>query len=344
MKMNPNGKSRISPYERWLSRFFPFVLALALCTLPAARAVDDALGARKALTDAARAAVQRRDFVEIEKEGGALRLQKARLPEGLWKSGFYVGGLAPRSEVSEEEFAAWFKIMEAWAKAYPQSTLRRVVLAEGWTDYAWKARCSDYADKVTPDGLEKYSERIKRARAVLEEVKDAQDRIPEWYTTMQTVALAQGWNETEYDKLFKAAVGMEPTYYLFYFNKAHYLLPRWHGEPGQLEAFAEQAARVHDSKEGMTVYTRIAWSKAELYKDLFAETKFTWPKMKQGFEDMMRTYPNSAWNLNNFAKFACKAQDRTTARGLLVRIGDDPDLGVWKTLENYEKAREWAGK
>lgn len=344
MNMNPNGNPRISPYDRPLSHLFPLVLALALCTLPAARAVDDALGARKALTEAARAAVQRRDFVEIEKEGGALRLQKARLPEGLWKSYFYVAGLAPGNKVSEEEFAAWFKIMEAWAVAYPQSTLRRVALADGWTDYAWKARGTGYADTVTPEGWEKYGERIKRARAVLEEVKDARDRIPEWYTTMQTVALAQSWNETEYDKLFKAAVGMEPTYYLFYFDKALYLLPRWHGESGQLEAFAEHAARVHDSTEGMTVYTRIAWSKAEFYKDLFAETKFTWPKMKQGFEDMMRTYPNSAWNLNNFAKFAYQAQDRVTLRGLLVRIGDDPDLAVWKTREHYEKIRQWAGK
>lgn len=320
------------------------LLPVLLSATVAVQAAEDVLGARKALTEAARAALLRGDFAELEKESAALRRQKARLTEGLWKSFFYAARLAPEDKVSEEQFAGWFKIMEGWAAAYPQSTLRRVALADGWVNYAWKARGTDYADKVTPEGWEKYGARIKRAREILEEVKDARERIPEWYLTMQTVALAQSWDEKEYDKLFKAAVAGEPTYYAFYFNKAQYLLPRWHGEPGQLEDFAEQAARVHDSVEGMTVYARIAWSKAEYYDDLFAETKFTWPKMKQGFQDMMRTYPNSAWNLNNFAKFAYQAKDRATVRELLRKIGDDPDLAAWKTREQYEEVRQWAGK
>ena len=183
---------------RWLARVLTSVLTVALCTPPATWAVDDVIGTRKALTEAARAAVHRGDFVEIEKVGGALRLQRARLPEGLWKSYFFAAGLVPESKAGEEQFAAWFKIMEAWAAAYPQSTLRRVALAHGWTDYAWLARGGGYGDTVTPEGWEKYRDRIKRARAVLEEVKDARERIPEWYAAMQTVALAQGWNETEY--------------------------------------------------------------------------------------------------------------------------------------------------
>ena len=43
--------------------------------------------------------------------------------------------------------------------------------------------------------------------------------------------------------------------------------------------------------------------------------------MKVGFEEMMKEYPDSSWNLNNFASFACRAHDTDTYRRLRGQIG-----------------------
>ena len=41
--------------------------------------------------------------------------------------------------------------------------------------------------------------------------------------------------------------------------------------------------------------------------------------MKKGFEDIVERYPHSAWDMNNFAAFACRAHDGDTYRTLRFR-------------------------
>ena len=50
-------------------------------------------------------------------------------------------------------------------------------------------------------------------------------------------------------------------------------------------------------------------------------------------------YPD-AWNLNNFAQFACAAGDREETAKLIRRLGDEPDPQVWRTPGQFERGRD----
>ncbi len=75
---------------------------------------------------------------------------------------------------------------------------------------------------------------------------------------MQQLAIAQGWNRSQARQLLDQAVAFEPDYYHYYREHANYLLPKWYGEPGEAEAFAEEASNKVGGQEGKFVYFEIA--------------------------------------------------------------------------------------
>ncbi len=84
------------------------------------------------------------------------------------------------------------------------------------------------------------------------------------------------------------------------------------------------------------MYARLYWSisqREDLDFNLFRDSLASWPDMKHGFEDIIRNYPYSAWNINNFAAFACIAGDKETFQSLRFRIGKTIIPGAWP--ENY---------
>ena len=84
------------------------------------------------------------------------------------------------------------------------------------------------------------------------------------------------------------------------------------------------------------MYARIYWyaSQAHFQNELFTKSFAAWPRMKEGFEDVIARYPDS-WNLNNYAKFACLARDKETTREILKRIQSDPVMEAWDPPSFY---------
>jgi hypothetical protein len=58
--------------------------------------------------------------------------------------------------------------------------------------------------------------------------------------------------------------------------------------------------------------------------------------MKKGIDDVLARYPD-AWNLNNFARFACLRGDKEKTAELIRRIGPEPMMQVWQARRNYER-------
>ena len=44
--------------------------------------------------------------------------------------------------------------------------------------------------------------------------------------------------------------------------------------------------------------------------------------MKEGFESLIRQFPDSRWNRSNYALFACDAGDMSTYTRLRARLGE----------------------
>ena len=61
------------------------------------------------------------------------------------------------------------------------------------------------SDSVTNGGWKLFAQRIEKSKTILEQASALHDKSPEWYVTMQNVALAQGWDAAQQDDLLKQA-------------------------------------------------------------------------------------------------------------------------------------------
>lgn len=315
--------------------------------MAAAADQDDRPYAPEMIAAAARQLLDARSFAELDQMAADFRSSKARTRNGEWKLKLFYEGLGGKDEDDE---AAWLNRMaslERWRDARSDSTTARVALAEAWKNYAWKARGGGYANEITEDSIRLFEERLGKAHGILKELEGLPEQCPHRYAVLQNVALGQGWDREDYEKIFAKAVASERGYGSFYINKANYLLPRWGGEPGEHERFAEDAAAATAEFEGMGLYARIFWFDSGFGgmsgKDLFKNTGVSWSKMKQGFEDIEMKFPGSFWNLSHFAKFACLAEDRETAKALLTRIGGRYERKAWDSRGQFDDCVEWAG-
>jgi hypothetical protein len=282
-------------------------------------------------------------FAELETFTDKMRTEKRRTRSGLWELEVAYG----RSRVSEKKsddarFEAELALMDKWRAAVPNSITRPIVEAELLIDYAWNARGSGWSSTVSEEGWRLFEERIQRALKTLMEAAAQPSRCVHWYASMQTIALAQGWNRAAYEKLFAAAVETEPAYHQFYFRKAHYLLPRWYGGTGDCAAFAEEATKLYPG--GVEIYARIAWAQKKYFEnDFYAETGYRWDLVKAGFESMLASWPSATSNPQAYGLFAWRAKDRALAQRLLPIIEmAEVDAAIWGSEANFKKFRRWA--
>ena len=296
--------------------------------------------ARDFLETEVRTLFHQEDYKSLENIANEYRTTKTRFPDGGWKLyAFYKAFSTPYYGWDET-----FKNLTAWSKAFPNSMTARVAAAEAWLAFAWEARGTGYANTVTEEGWKLTRERVAKAYELIRKSPDhsAKDCIHRYFDLLR-IARAQGWDRAEYEALFKKAISLEPSYNSYYVEKATYLLPRWHGKDGDWQKFADEAVKLTPASEGMTMYVWILiniWLDDE-FSD-FNKAYISWKKMKQGFLDIEKNYPNSPFMLNYFCMFACIAGDKKTASELFKRIDDEPYGEVWNGRSYYEKCRRWA--
>jgi len=73
------------------------------------------------------------------------------------------------------------------------------------------------------------------------------------------------------------------------------------GSVEKLESFANYAVQKTRSEDGNIAYARIYMHVYGDYNDIFKDTKVSWRKLKIGFDEMVKKYPDN-WNFNYYAK------------------------------------------
>lgn len=288
-----------------------------------------------------RNAYNARRFDELEQQASDILKKKETFGNGSWKIVQFHNSFEPRAEEAESMWALHEKIHRGWMTAKPESMTACVAYAQFLVDYAWHARGGGYADTVTQDGWRLFAERLTAARETLNGARRLPVVDPQWWMTALAVALGQGWSKQEYDDLMAEAVAVEPKFWGYDTSRAWSLMPRWHGEPGDWEAYAAQAAERPDGL-GAEVYARIVIRLQGTYDNIFRESKASWPKTKEGLELMRKKYPDSLEILSRSAKLATFAADRECAKGLFEQLGDKYLPDVWGKPERFAHYRNWA--
>lgn len=281
------------------------------------------------------------DFAALDAAATEVRASKARFGNGGWKLFEFYDAL--KCPVSDLEVVSEFHLVafRKWVAARPQSATARIALAEALVNFAWQARGGGFADTVTEQGWKLMGERLREADAVLKEARGLAEKCPHWWLAAQRVGIGLGWSREVYDKVFAEGVAFEPRYWHASVEKARYLLPRWHGQAGDWERFAEEETR-RAGGPGAEIYPRIVVSLDRYHKHVFQESAATWPLTREGFLSLRTQYPASMEVAVWFCKLACRGNDRDQAQALFNEIGENVDLRFWKTQGAYDRYRRWA--
>jgi hypothetical protein len=285
------------------------------------------------------------DFAQLEKIAKQNRAEKGRLLGGAWKVlGFYNGTSAPGDEgVSpDSDWRNLLATLQKWLAAYPDSATPRLSLAYFYVNYAWRARGIGLADTVEDTQWPVFNERNARAKSILLEVASSKEKDPFWYQLMQLIARNEGWDKAQARELFDQAIAFEPGYYHYYIEQAHFLLPQWYGEPGDIQAFADETLRRVPEPDGSMLYFWIFSSEVCYCQEgMKALAQATYPKLRQGYANISKFYGLSNLNANRFAFMAAINRDKPSAHEAFTSVVK-MDENIWQSEQNFEQFRMWA--
>jgi hypothetical protein len=290
----------------------------------------------------------RKNYDALDKAARENRVPSARFAGGTWKAwGFYEGLNEPPTgdSATNDDWEAQIDALKAWVAARPESAAARIALADAYGKWAWKARGSGYANTVSGEGWQLYSERYAIAASILVDAAKLREKSPYWYSVMQGVALAQGWNKSQAKALLDAAIAFEPSYYHAYREYVNFVLPKWYGEEGDGQTFAEEVSTQIGGEQGDFVYFELATTIAcgcDTAQDRTELQSLSWPKIKSGYAAMKHLYGDSSLKTNRFAYLAVVENDKPTAAATLAVIGDAWNPKVWPSHVYFLQARAWA--
>jgi hypothetical protein len=283
---------------------------------------------------------------QIERILNKLRLERQDRPQAYDDLRSWYNFLAHPAYSASADFPTHIQAMDEWRQELPKSATALVVLADIWINYAWEARGRGFADTVTPDGQELFRERMAKARQLLEQAIEMGARDGQAYASLIVVAKAEGWNKVETRKLVEAGRQVDPAYFAIYTSMAEYLLPRWHGEAGDVERFALETANALPGEDGLDAYCHIAYTIHQYEPELLYFGRYDRDLLAAAAEVVVVRYPHAA-NIVPFAALCTlAAQKHGAARRIepFVQSEVAPRVPDWwyarRLFERWCKARE----
>ena len=324
-----------------------FVTVASLVATPSVRAQTDI-----ELRDAIRASVSQtflsKNYALLEAQATEFRTTRSRTPSGLWKlTLFYAGidsAISQATHGQPQNFKGVDSIVADWVAAYPDSPTAHIVQSEVLYYHAMAYRGRRPAISLHLDPWQPFRDLLATARANLEKHKAIASSDPQWYETMLNIGRLQNWEKQKFMHLLDEALSREPAFYQTYFAALDYLLPRWSGSIPEIEEFAASAAKRSSATDGSAMYARIYWyaSQSQFGAGLFSNSMVRWPAMRTAFDDVIAKYPD-VWNLNNFAKFACLANDAAKTKELLSKLGANNYVAqAWDSKEQFAQCQKRA--
>ena len=318
-------------------------LAWVVCSVPAfAQEVEDRIEINREVDRM----LQQNDFAGLEAMAVEFRDSDERTSSGLQKLNLYYFGIDASVKQQLRYLTSWETISgraDAWVEAYPTSPTAAISKAIMLSRHAWHIRGGGYQKSVGPNDWEPFYYWLAQADAVLVDAKDYAAVDPFWYTHRANILTQQGVDPEVFVPFVREGFERHPTFYQLYFSAVDYLTPKWYGDAGKIEAFANDAVEYTQSLEGSGLYARIYWYASQTQYDvyLFTESDVVWAKMRRGISDVLAQYPDQ-WNIQNFALFACIADDVEMTRSLLDKMDGPPIMAAWRNNEILDYCRALA--
>lgn len=300
---------------------------------------------QQALENKARQLLREGKYAEIEKQAAQLRRSGEEFIDGKNKLlVFYLGLSDVPERGTEAEWQQLEKRLLAWRKAQPNSITARVAVPMTYFHGGMLARGRSFADKVTDEQWKLMGRRIWRAYDELKAARPVREQCPGWHYASQQVTFASELKLETHDFVTHKALERFPDVTDFHFGQVHFLMDRWYGEPGDWQAYAAKIADSKPGEAGDIFYARAVWYLIDTLNNLKADElkTFDWPRARRGFEALMKK--GDPYSVSGpYAVAAWLQGDRSTFKRLLDKyIGNQGDPTVWKRVETFIEARQWA--
>lgn len=288
-----------------------------------------------------RGAFDEGDFDELERRAKLLASEKSRLADGAWKISVFYDAIDFRFNTTEAGFSADEKQHRRWRSEFPASPVQLTAYANMLVSYAWKARGNGTADTVSPSEFRLMQSRLAAAAEALKKAREVGGEDVGWHEASMSVGLGQGWKENDFDAVVESCLAKEQGFTPILVSRAHSLLPKWYGSPGDWERFAVSAAD-RAGPSGDEVYASLALHMYGEYADIFSEARIEWPRVKRGLAKLLSDYPRSMALKNHAAYMATLARDRDYAKKCFDELGDSYIARIWGKPERFVHFRGWA--
>jgi hypothetical protein len=115
--------------------------------------------------------------------------------------------------------------------------------------------------------------------------------------------------------------------------KTYYLLPRWHGKPGDWQRFAADFARKNGAEYYVTAVNYVSrFEGEELFQSLDKDL------LRRGWEARIKERPGSLALLHGYARTLVKMNDPKAAEWL-DKLGDTYQAETWSSYSRLEEVR-----
>jgi hypothetical protein len=276
------------------------------------------------------------EFTQLEATHKAAQSLEARFEGGQPELEVFYNALTKNDCTSfwitacgdDTTFDARRQRLQEWLDRKSDPATANLALARFWWDAAWAARGCDYADTVTTQQWQMFSERLKRAAGFAHQI-NAQSDAEAGHLLL---ALARDFNlpRDGIDAVFQQARKRYPAYFLTYQEYGAMTLQKWSARTDLTALYVQAVFTDPGDENGAVAYSILAERLLYEFKGdriYAAEAGFSWPKVKQAFSTRQRLYGLSARDWNLLCYLAALAQDRAAARDALKHL--DGKVAFW---------------
>ena len=288
------------------------------------------------------------DFEEFDRLYRVARLSSERSSTGETQVALVRGGFVRifNGDNNDAYYAQVAASTAQWVAAHPDSALAHAMHARALYARAWFIRGGDYVNQVMPQAMAGFTRVMRLAEKELADHSALvmQDSTAHLYLIMIERSLGASFDVQW--AIAQDGLAKDKDNDAIYHELVISSLPKWGGNADQLEMIATDAVKRTRADRGLSMYADIYLHAAFIYRAaLFRETQADWARIKQGFEDFLKQYPDPVI-VNRYAFVACLAQDKATTKALLDRIGDRPETWQWGGTDGvraHQSCAEWAG-
>lgn len=264
------------------------------------------------------------------------------LPTGTVRGAAYEEFSNPGKEEPEAAYVARERLLNEWYSETPsaESALALGILYE---NYAWLARGHGFADTVSEEGWRLFRERLQKAEKLLDEAERLGDSSLELYSEQMTLCYSLSGDRQRAQEIALKATRFGVEGMRVVEQWAEFLLPRWHGKPGDLDAAAVTLRQTvgHDAYYAAMALMTL---RSEGGDTLRAGHPFhvDWNRLLGSLQEGQRKGVLSQPLLQRTLAICEENQDRGSARKLLPLAARNAVNKVWDSQENYEACLRWA--